>query len=345
MAKTQESNSEKVLAFIEEHSENDKPHVNIVVHSSPDPDATGSAMGMQAILRHYGFDSTIYYDGEISHPQNKTIMNVLNISMARAKEPIDGINICVDCTPHNSVAKSAELVIDHHKNQNGRVKYSIINPSYGACATIIWEIIKDLELDFGEEEAGLYTALLLGIRTDTNDLISENMIKNDFVAYQELLDKADKESIQKVMNYPFPRYLYEKRLVLHEEGNSTESNGVFIGGIGMIPATQRDAIAILAEEYARMESVQTAVIFAITDKRFLEVSVRSSNVSLDVNQMCSDLFGDFGGGTSFKGGAKIPLHFYEDMDEKSAQEFWKTTRRHMFKKVLKESYNGVEDES
>lgn len=339
------NNKEKILAFIEEISIEEKPNINICVHSSPDPDATSSALAMSFILSHYGFTSTIYYDGEISHPQNKTIMNVLNISMHKAKDEIDGYNVCVDCTPHNSVAKNALLVIDHHKNQNDKSKYTIIHSNYGACATIMWELIKELELDVSEEENILSTALLLGIRTDTNDLISENMSKNDFIAYQELLDKSDKEAIQKVMNYPFPRYLYEKRLVLHEEGNSTESNGVFIGGIGMLPATQRDSIAILAEEYARMESVQTAVIFAITDKKFLEVSVRSSNVSLDVNQMCADLFGDFGGGTSYKGGAKIPLYFYSDIDDKNSQELWKITCKHMFKKVLKESYTNDKDEN
>jgi len=327
--------------FFDELKNNNIDEINIIVHSVPDPDAVGSALGFGLIAKFFDIDSKIYYDGEISHPQNKTIVNILNIAMTKTNSEVEGVNVCVDCTPLNSCAKDALLVIDHHKSTY-KAKYLINKPSYGACSTIVWELIKKLDIKDFSENIEVYTALLLGIRTDTNDLISENMSKNDFIAYQELLELADKEALQKVMNYPFPRYIYDKRLSLHKEGNYTENNGMFIGGIGFISASQKDVIAILAEEYARMESINTAVIFAIIDKKTLEISIRSSNISLDVNQMCKDLFGEYGGGTSYKGGAKIPLLFYTDIDEKNADSFWKTTCTHMFKKVLKESWIAKE---
>lgn len=331
---------ETLKNFLE--SVKEEKSVNIVIHPAPDPDAVGSAMGMRAILSQFGIDSQIYYSGEISHPQNKTIVNVLSIPMKKANESPSGINICVDCTENNSIASKPSLVIDHHK-QDSSAEYKVIDTSYGANSTIIWELMKELEIN-SLEDSSTYTALLLGIRTDTNDLISEYMSKNDFIAYQDLLELADKDALQKSMNYPLPRYLYEKRMVLHEEGNSQEANGVFVGGIGYIPSDQRDAIAILAEEYTRMESVQTAAIFAITGRKNLEVSIRTHLVSLDVNQMCQDLFGDFGGGKSNAGAAKIPLNFYEDLDDKSNQQFWGVTRKHMFRKVLKENWNNSETE-
>jgi len=337
---------EKALEFIEfvrSKTEQDETlSVNFCLHYAPDPDCVGSGLGMSLFLKSLGIDSKIYYGGEISHPQNKTIVNVLNISLIKTSKDVEGINICVDCTESNSIAATADFVVDHHKSQS-KAKYQVIDPSYGACSTLIWSLLKEVEYD--PEETNIFTALLLGIRTDTNDLISENMNRDDFVAYQELLELADKEALQKVMNYPFPRYLYDKRVVLHKDENSAENNGIFVGGIGMIPADQRDVIAILAEEYARMESIQTAVVFAITDKKNLEVSVRSSNVSLDVNQMCKDLFGDHGGGKTSSGGAKIPLAFYGDIDGNLSNEFWKVTRSHMFKKVLREGWTVDEENS
>lgn len=336
--------NEKALEFIEHVRSSVKdeeiPMVNICLHYAPDPDCVGSGLGMSLFLKSFGIESRIFYGGEISHPQNKTIVNVLNITLNKTNKDIEGINVCVDCTENNSVAATAEFVIDHHKNQS-KAKYQVIDPNYGACSTLIWNLLKEVEYD--TEETNIFTALLLGIRTDTNDLISENMTREDFVAYQELLDLADKEALQKVMNYPFPRYLYDKRVVLHKDENSAENNGVFVGGIGFIPADQRDVIAILAEEYARMESIQTAVVFAITDKKSLEVSVRSSNVSLDVNQMCKDLFGDHGGGKTSAGGAKIPLSFYGDIDGNLSGDFWKITRSHMFRKVLREGWTDEEN--
>lgn len=330
--------------FIEYLTENEIKEINIVMHSNPDPDSIGSAAGIKEILSEMRISSEIYYNGTISHPQNKTLVNVLGLSLNKANEDIEGVNICVDCTPLNSKAKDAILIIDHHKNK-AESNYTIIEPTIGSCCSIVWEIMKQEKMfDLSKEDTDrifIYTAMLLGIRTDTNDLISETISKEDFIAYQELLEYADKESLQKVMNYPFPRYLYETRIALHKDGNVKEHNGVFIGGIGFVPDDQRDAIAILSEEYARMESVQTAVIFAIVGKKNLQVSVRSSNVSLDVGTMCADLFG--GGGASTKGGATIPLNFFSEITNGDKEKLWDLVRRTMFKKILKEAW--VEDDN
>lgn len=315
--------------------------INIVMHNMPDPDAMGAAIGIQFLARKLGKEAKIYYAGEISHPQNKTLVNVLDLILNRVDHKIEGINICVDGTEKNSAVDKADLVIDHHRN-NSKAKFQIIEPNYGACASLVWEIINDFGFELTTEDSNVATTLLLGVRTDTNDLVSENMVKEDFLAYQALLDYSDKEALQKVMNYPLPRYLYDKRINLHKEGNSYESNGTFVGGIGFIEAGQRDAIAILAEEYARMESVNTAVIFAITDRKTLQVSVRSSLTSLDVGTMCTDLFGEFGGGKAYKGGATIPLNFYGNLENGERDMFWKITCKHMFRKILKESWKDEE---
>lgn len=317
--------------------------ITIAMHDTPDPDAMGAAVGMQYLFKHLGFPSQIVYSGDVSHPQNRTLVNVLNLTFNRRKssQTFDGdAVVCVDGTEKNSTNVTPALVIDHHKNETN-AKFQIIDPSYGACSTIVYQLMREIMGDEwpAKEGVGVFTTLLLGIRTDTNDLVSENMTINDFNAYQDLLQVADKESLQKVMNYPLPRYLYDHRLSLHQNGNSHEANGTFVGGIGFIPSGQRDAIAVLAEEYARMETVNTSVIFAIIDRSTLQVSVRSSNVSLDVGSMCTDIFGDNGGGTSFKGGASIPLLFYGDLENGEKEKFWDVTCKHMFRKVLQEAFN------
>ena len=332
---------EKFKKFIASVKNEDEPvEINIVVHDAPDPDAMGSAVGIQMLLKTFEIDSKIYYRGEVSHPQNKTLVNVLNIQMEKVSNNISNDNktISVDSTELNCPADKVDFVIDHHKNAT-TVKNKIVLPQYGACSTIVFELIKVLVPNYKElpENSDIYTALLLGIRTDTNDLISENMVKEDFIAYQELLDISDKEKLQKVMNYPLPRYTYDRRLALHKEGNSAESNGMFVGGVGYIPESQRDVISVLAEEYARMDSISTAVIFAIVDKSKLQISIRSSNVSLDVGAMCKETF-SFGGGTSYKGGASIPLHFYSNLENGERDSFWDVTCKNMFKTVLKENF-------
>lgn len=334
---------DKIQQFLEKIKKSKKKTVAICLHENPvaDPDSMGSAVGLKLFLKKQGIEGIIFYKGEISHPQNKTILNVLNIEMIKEIPPEELPIICVDGVEKNAGIEHADLIIDHHKSES-KAEFQIINPNYGACSTMIWEIIKDTKDILKKENADIFTALLLGIRTDTNDLISENMIENDFVAYQELLKLSDKEKLQKVMNYPLPRYLYDARLDLRKEGNFYEADGTFIGGIGYIPSTQRDAIAILAEDYTRMDAVQTAVIFAITDKKNLEVSVRSSNVSLDVGAMCKELFD--GGGTSYKGGGKMPLTFWSNLENGEKTKFWDITCKHMFRKVLKENWEETIEE-
>lgn len=328
----------------EQKIEDDDSVINIHTHANPDPDSIGCAMGMQILLKDEGLDSTIYYSGEISHPQNKTIVNVLGVHLEKMNghAPQNSIDICVDCTESNSAATDPVLVVDHHK-LSSKAKFQIIDSSYGSCAALIWKIMKEMGHEIKSENSPTYTALLLGIRTDTNDLVSEYISKDDFIGYQELLEYSDKESLQKVMNYPFPRYLYENRLNLYKEGNSFEKDGVFIGGVGYVSAAQRDVIAILAEEYTRMESVTTAFIFAIVDKKELQVSVRSTLVSTDVNQMVRDLFGDFGGGKSTAGAARIPLNFYENLGGDESEKLWELTCNQMFKKIMKEQFDNEKE--
>lgn len=323
-----------------------KAKITIAMHDTPDPDAMGSAVGMQYLMKALGYASTIVYSGDISHPQNKTLVNILNLSFQKRKaaEKYENV-ICVDGVEKNTSGCMPAFVIDHHKNVTS-APHQIIDPAYGACSTLVYRLIREMlgEEWHQKESTMIFTALLLGIRTDTNDLTSENMSLNDFAAYQDLLAVSDKESLQKVMNYPLPRYLYDHRLSLHREGNSYESNGTFVGGVGFISAAQRDSIAVLAEEYARMETVNTSVIFAIVDKSTIQVSIRSSNVSLDVGAMCTDLFGEYGGGTSYKGGASIPLMFYQNIENGEKEQLWAVTVGHMFRKVLQEAYTDSSTE-
>lgn len=325
--------------FLEFMKEEKETSANIIMHYMPDPDSMACAVNLQEVLRWYEIESKIFFSGEISHPQNRTMLNLLELNFFKENElnlSETKINICVDCTPKNSCVDFAHLIIDHHNNPTKDCKFVINESKYGSCSTIIWEMFHD-KISWESNEI-LATALLLGIRTDTRDLLSENMSQLDFQAYQELLKHVDKEKVQKIMNYPVPRYVYDKRLSLLKDGNSLEKNGTFIGGVGFIPSSQRDVISILADDYLRMEGIHTSVIFCITDDKQMEVSIRSNNTTVDVNGLCDSSFGQFGGGKVHKGGAKVPLNFWSNLNDDSKEMFWRMTCEQMFKTILKEDY-------
>ena len=70
--------------------------------------------------------------------------------------------------------------------------------------------------------------------------------------------------------------------------------------------------------------------------------MRSSNVSFDVNAFCKEVFGEYGGGTSYKGAARIPMMFYSNIDDKLKDNLWTITCDHMFKLVHKENWKNDE---
>ena len=55
--------------------------VYLQTHNIPDPDAIGSAYGLQEILREYGIDSTICYDGDIDKLSSSKILDMFGIKM------------------------------------------------------------------------------------------------------------------------------------------------------------------------------------------------------------------------------------------------------------------------
>jgi len=61
--------------------------VAILVHPSPDPDCLGAAAGFAVLLKEvYDIGSKTFHFGEISHPQNKSLKNVLHIALEDGRD-------------------------------------------------------------------------------------------------------------------------------------------------------------------------------------------------------------------------------------------------------------------
>jgi nanoRNase/pAp phosphatase (c-di-AMP/oligoRNAs hydrolase) len=57
------------------------------MHDAPDPDAIGSALGLAWIIKKLtGVKCEIFHGGPISHPENKSLVNVLSLAF---KGPVE----------------------------------------------------------------------------------------------------------------------------------------------------------------------------------------------------------------------------------------------------------------
>ena len=322
--------------------------VAIITHDFPDPDAVASALGMSTVLRQIGVKpGPIYYTGEVSHPQNKVMVNLLNISMINyEKDPLENGAPCIlvdlndigNNTNQTRIKRqevSIKAVVDHHKARYPK-GIPVDSRPIGSTAAIIWEYLKQLNFDFDTEEGKfLAKALLIGIKVDTQDLLSDNTSKLDSDAYEELRQHVDKQKLISILNYPLPEHFFDLRQIANMEENKHFENSTLIAGVGIIAPAKRDALPVIADEFLRMSSVQTSVIFGIIED-YVDISVRSNNISIDVGEFLQSIF-KTGGGKKGAGRAKIPLGFIapDGLPAEIKDEIWNVVKKVVMNRVVK----------
>jgi nanoRNase/pAp phosphatase (c-di-AMP/oligoRNAs hydrolase) len=354
MAEIIEKLKTELIKRFEENS--NSLHVAITMHVNPDPDCIGSACGMKRIIREWipEAEVSLVYMGEISHPQNRTMVNVLNLNLIHVDEIDGGLKdsdavqdfadayIAVDVMPERSAIPNADylFVVDHHKSDTKKTKIKDIQ-YVGAASTIVWSYMDKIGLELdktSEEDSRVATALIVGIKTDTCELVTDAVTDLDFDAYKHLIGAMDQKSMIKIIDYPVPPYYIELKKRLDQEDHAISENGVYLGGIGYISPAKRDVLSSIAEERARVEGIDTSFIVAIVGSN-LEVSVRSSGWAIDVEKLCKNIFGkEYAGGKMGAGAARIPMGIFsvEDEDEEIQGEAWEFVRRLWFKRILKE---------
>lgn len=301
-----------------------RARVCIVMQHTPDPDALGSALGLQWLLEHaLGAAADLCYAGEISHPQNRTEVNVLDMRLTplSSYEPERyAYHVVVDAVPQNTGGfeervPAWDAVIDHHQFDLDLPHTDI--RSVGACCSIVWDYLRAAGVSFEGERAQLVaTALLFGLVNDTHGLLSDNTSRLDLEAHAALISQIDKKRYQEIVHYPLPPYLFELRTRAAE--NMVVHASALISYLGRLTDKRRDAIPMMADEFLRMEGVETVVVFAMIGPD-IQASVRSSNSSVNVHTFCQRVFGArHAGGKQGAGGARVPigfLHSAEDSDE------------------------------
>ena len=333
------------LSFISEAEK-----VAIFTHETPDPDAIGSAIGLQWILKKkYDVQSDIFYSGEISHPENKTMINILSISMKTCDDYDADIYdkvIVVDGTEKTvGFEIKADGIIDHHRVEVSKEKHEFIYlKEVGSCSTLIVNLIQENELSFShsDDDKIVTTSLMHGLKKDTYNLL-QNVHDIDDEAHKFLRPYVDFDKIFKIVNYPLPKYFFElEREIMHND-NHTHTNGTFYGFLGMLSPTKRDALPMLADKMIRMEDVTTTFIVGIIGDQ-IEASVRSMNISNPVDQICKQVFGkNNAGGKKMAGGAKIHLKdlgFSEDPKEVK-DAFCEAIKRKFMHKVTEQAKGNV----
>lgn len=286
--------------------------VAILVHKFPDPDCIGAAAGFAILLKEvYGLDSKTYYNGEVSHPQNRTLKNILHISLDKGESfnPEQHSSVVVldtdlTNTGFKDIVQNVDVRIDHHLiEREDEPKFKDVRNCGSACA-MIWEYLDAFEVSL-ENYPEIATALVFGIKTDTLDFTRASTTSVDIDAFRSLLPFVDQVALSKVINFPLPKNTFELEAKAYR--NKEIINTTLVSFVGEITQHNRDVVPSISDRFSRMDGINTAIILAILDNNII-ASVRSTDSRVDVDEACASIFGrKNGGGEGEKGGAEMPL--------------------------------------
>ncbi len=319
----------------------------IFAHAVPDPDAIGSMMAVRWMLEKAGIEATAFFEGVVSHPQNRALVNLLDPGMIPVEEYNSkeyDFHILVDSVPANAGTGDFEinfdLVVDHHREiPNGGFDGIFINLKAGSCCATVYHLIQFLGLTFEDDndnDSKVATAIMVGISTDTESLMSDDATNLEFDAWAELFEFRNHNFIKKIIHWERPKYWIDHEAEAVK--NAVVYDGVGIVGLGIIPARHRDIISDMADQMVTWEDVNTAVAFAVVDGDRLEGSVRSLNTSLIVSDLCKELAGKHGrgGGKQGKGAYLYDLaggSIDEDDDEETRNDTWELYNKKEIKRI------------
>jgi len=293
--------------------------VAIFTHPFPDPDAVGSAMAVQWLVeKHFDVEGDIFCEGKVAHPQNRAMVNLLEPSLKDASEYNDDeydLRILVDTIPGHAGLGGRkvkfDVVIDHHKDEpSSDFEGLFINIKAGsACGTVFHLIEKyGLKFDDSENDAKIATAIMVGVMTDTENLMSDDATGDyEVEAFSKCFPYRDSAALKRIINYEVPKLW--TTATAQAVKSAVVEDGIGVVGLGLVHESDRDLVAHVASEMLKWQDIHTAVAFAIVNGYRIEGSVRSSNASVTVPSLCKSLGSQFGegGGKLGKGAYRIEL--------------------------------------
>ncbi|MFI5383715.1 MAG: DHH family phosphoesterase [Methanosarcina thermophila] len=280
----------------------------IVIHDNPDPDAISSGLALKEIAKTLGVEASILYHGRIGHQENKAFLNLLGIDLGKMEEydlkDFDEIAL-IDCSVpgvNNMVPPNSYVgvVIDHHPPGDAEIKaeYIDIRPNFGATATIMTKYLQQLNINISKT---LATALLYGIRTDTQDF-KRKTDPADLSAASYLYPLSNHGILDQLEQ---PSMSIETLDVLGEAIRNRQVLGSYLlSNVGNI--RDRDTLPQAADYLLSLEGISTTVVFGVTEDR-IYISGRSNDIRINLGEIMRQAFGEDAGGHANAAGAQIPL--------------------------------------
>ena len=293
----------------------------VVMHDNPDPDAIASALGVARVAGSIGVDADACYFGSISHQENRAMVNLLELDLVNlddgdeVRSEYGGVALVDHSRPGVNDGLSADtpvdIVIDHHPPRASvEADFVDLRHDIGATSTLVSDYLSRADV---VPEEPLATALLFGIRVDTDDFARE-VSAADLEAGAWLVSHGDLELLERIES---PSMTPEVMETLSRAIRDRDVRGdALASNVGAI--RDRDALAQAADRLVSMDGVRTAVVYGFKDGT-VYVSGRARGTDVDLGETLRDALGSIGsaGGHADMAGAQVPLGILGETDEDS----------------------------
>ena len=333
----------------------------------PDPDAIASALAYQILADKFDIDVDIVYEGRISHQENMALVHSMDIELTRFTEglPLDVYDGAVFIDNQGTTTRLMDrllqanvktlAVIDHHAPQGLLTpEFSDVRP-VGAAATILTDYIRSGEIiQFDAENdrhVHLATALVHALRTETLGFIRAGA--EEYYAGAFLSQYQDSRLLESILRVQRSRGTMDVIQVALTD--RIVKQGFSIAGVGYVRHADRDAIPQATDFLLSEENVHTAIVYGILlgegEREVVTGSMRTSKLTLDIDQFLKTALGSdgrgryYGGGRARAGGFEIPVGFLEgSLDAEQMRLKWETFDQQIRTRLLRAAGISENDE-
>lgn len=324
-----------------------KDQLAIVIHRDPDPDALSSAYALQELSDHYNTDADIYYTGEITHQENRSLVNKIGIELKEledrgALDAYDGTALLdtgitnsglIDPDNTDSADLEVDIVIDHHAEWLDHAdqvhEFFDVQRDRGSTASMVSDYYRRLEIEPSRDVA---TALLHGTRSDTHAFDPSKTFTIDDLETEVYLHRyADMSSLAEIVRSPMTEETADvlSRAIDSRTDISETTLFSYVGNV-----EESDALPQAADFLSKIKGVETALVAGVETNSNqngtnIRVSARSRDIELDLGTELKKTlqadptlqqFDPPVGGTEERAGAYIPLLFDTDAMSITAED-------------------------
>ncbi len=194
----------------------DEGYLLIVMQDNPDPDSIAAAVALRKFANSTsGVQCSIAHSGTVGRGENRALVSYLGLNLHQLNDiefqKFDLIAM-VDTQPgtgNNSLPETQmpDIVIDHHpcRHSTRSVQLTDIRSGFGATSTILSEYLHEAQIT---PDIPLATALLYGIRSDTQDLGRE-ATRADIEAIEWLYPLANKRMLSEIQRGSVPKEYFQ----------------------------------------------------------------------------------------------------------------------------------------